>query len=74
MATRFIVSSYSDSELKKLIKSRLNYLTSQKIIKDEKEFYLSRIDDNPSPISECEYVIQSALKELVDRRIKKAKE
>ena len=74
MATRFIGSTYSDSELKKIIKSRLNYLTSRKIINDEREFYLSGVDDNRSPISECEYIIQSALEELVNRRIKKAKE
>ena len=74
MATRFIGSAYSNFELKNIIKSRLNYLTSGKIIKDEREFYLSGIDDNRSPISECEYIIQSALKELVDRRTKKAKE
>lgn len=74
MTTKFIGSVYSNSELKKLIKSRLNYLTSQKIIKDEKEFHVQGIDDNPSPINECEYIVQSALKELVDRRSKKAKE
>lgn len=70
MATRFIGSAYSDSELKNIIKFNLNYLTSRKTINDEREFNLSGIDDNRSPISECEYIIQSALKELIDRRIK----